>query len=89
MSEIEAIIRQRLTILEPTLVELIDESHKHAGHEGARAGGKHFQLTISAPCFNDLGTLARHRLVYDSLGELMRQEIHALRIVALPSATNP
>ncbi|MBK6637752.1 MAG: BolA family transcriptional regulator [Rhodocyclaceae bacterium] len=77
-------IRERLSALNPEQVELIDESHKHAGHAGAQAGGKHFELTIIARCFNDLPTLARHRLVYDSLGSLMHKEIHALRIIALP-----
>lgn len=81
---LEETIRERLAVLMPTQLELIDESHLHVGHAGALAGGKHFQLTISARCFNDLGTLARHRLVYDALGSLMHKEIHALRIIARP-----
>lgn len=81
---LEDTIKQRLAVLQPTFVDLVDESHKHAGHAGARAGGKHFQLTLSAPCFNDLGSLARHRLVYDCLGDLMHKDIHALRIVVRP-----
>ena len=79
---LEEIILEKLASLQPTHIELIDESHLHAGHPGARSGGKHFQLTISAPCFKDLSTLARHRLVYDCLGALMSKEIHALRISA-------
>lgn len=78
---LEETIIERLAPLQPTRLELIDESHLHAGHAGARAGGKHFQLTLSAPCFKDMSTLAQHRLVYDSLGSLMHREIHALRII--------
>ena len=81
---LEETIRECLSTLEPEHIELIDASHKHAGHAGARSGGKHFELTIIARCFNDLPSLSRHRLVYDSLGSLMHKEIHALRIIALP-----
>ena len=75
-------IRACLAALEPTFVELIDDSAKHAGHAGAKGGGKHYQLVIVAPCFTDLPKLARHRMVYDALGSLMRKEIHALSINA-------
>ncbi len=76
-------IRQRLLTLAPSQIELIDDSAKHAGHAGAKAGGKHFQLRITAACFKDRPTLARHRMVYDALGALMHKEIHALSITAL------
>ena len=75
-------IERRLQTLEPTLVEVIDDSAKHAGHAGAREGGGHFRLRIIAPCFSGLGVIARHRLVYDALGALMRREVHALSIDA-------
>jgi BolA family transcriptional regulator, general stress-responsive regulator len=75
-------IRDRLATLQPSALELIDESHLHVGHAGAKSGGKHFQLTLTAPCFKDLSLLAKHRLVYDCLGSLMHSEIHALRINA-------
>lgn len=75
-------IRERLAALSPTRLELIDDSHLHAGHAGARSGGGHFRLTIVSECFRGKNTVARHRIVYDALGEMMRKEIHALAIQA-------
>jgi BolA protein len=79
-----AAIRERLrAALDPVSLELADESALHAGHEGARAGGGHYRLTIVSPRFRGQSTLARHRLVYGALGELMKRDIHALAIRAL------
>ena len=75
-------IQQRLAVLAPTQLELIDDSALHAGHAGARAGGKHFRLAIVAPAFAGKNTVARHRMIYDALGGLMRRDIHALAIQA-------
>lgn len=80
-SERAALLRQRLESLEPDTIELIDESHLHAGHEGARDGASHFRLIISSPHFAGLSPLARHRLVYDSVADLIPYPIHALAIV--------
>jgi BolA family transcriptional regulator, general stress-responsive regulator len=80
--DLSVAIRERLAALEPQSVELLDESGLHAGHEGARAGGSHFRLTIVSPRFEGKGTLARHRMVYAALGPLMQREIHALAIRA-------
>lgn len=77
------IIHQRLATLHPENVVLEDESAQHAGHAGAAAGGGHFRLTLVSPQFRTLTTLARHRLVYAAMGELMQREIHALSITAL------
>ncbi len=85
---LEAQIRERLASLQPTVLELIDDSAKHAGHAGAASGGKHFQLRIISACFKDRPTLARHRMVYDALGSLMHKEIHALSINALTPPDN-
>ena len=63
-------------------VEIEDQSHLHAGHAGAAGGGGHYEVTIVASCFKGLNTLARHRLVYEAVGELMKKEIHALSIQA-------
>ena len=63
-------------------VEIEDQSHLHAGHAGAAGGGGHYEVTIVASCFKGLNTLARHRLVYESVGDLMKNEIHALSIQA-------
>jgi BolA protein len=67
----------------PTRLEVVDESHLHAGHPGARSGKGHFRVRIVAPAFAGLPSLRRHRLVYESLDELMAQDIHALSIEAL------
>jgi BolA protein len=83
VSEVVRAIRERLAALDATLVELADESALHAGHEGAKSGGGHYRLTIVSPRFRGATTVARHRLVYDALGPLMRREIHALAIRAL------
>ena len=64
-------------------IELIDESHLHAGHAGARGGGGHFKLKIVHPQFSGLSRLARHRLVYDALSGWMPDRIHALSVQAL------
>lgn len=77
------LIRQRLATLEPETYTLDDESAQHAGHAGAAGGGGHFRLIIVSPKFRNLSTLARHRLVYEAMGELMQREIHALSITAL------
>jgi len=77
------LIQQRLAALEPETCNLEDESAQHAGHAGAASGGGHFRVTIVSSKFRNLSTLARHRLVYETLGELMQREIHALSITAL------
>lgn len=75
-------IRRRLAALEPISLELIDDSALHAGHAGARAGGGHYRLTILSAAFTGKTKMARHRLVYAALGDMMRHEIHALAIQA-------
>ena len=76
-------IRRRLGALAPALVELVDESAKHAGHAGAAPGGNtHWKLTIVSAEFVGKPTIARHRMVYRALGDLMQHPIHALEIAA-------
>ena len=77
-----AAIRDRLAALEPPSLELLDESGKHAGHAGAKAGGSHFRLTIVSPRFSGKDQITRHRMVYEVLGPLMQRDIHALAIRA-------
>ena len=69
--------------LEPTLLELVDESALHAGHAGAASGGGHYRMKIVSSRFDGLKLVMRHRLVYDSVHDMMRNEIHALAITAL------
>jgi BolA family transcriptional regulator, general stress-responsive regulator len=76
-------IRARLATLQPERLELVDESEAHRGHAGYREGGNtHWRLTIIAPAFAGKPTVARHRMVYQALGELMQHPIHALAINA-------
>lgn len=76
-------IRDRLTAaLAPERLEIRDESHKHAGHAGARAGG-HYRLVIVAQAFEGRSPVQRHRLVYQAVDDKMQQGIHALSIQAL------
>jgi BolA protein len=75
-------IRERLAALEPQSLEILDESARHAGHEGARGGGGHYRLVIVSKHFTGVPVQRRHRMVYDALGPLMQKEIHALAIKA-------
>ena len=67
--------------LMPRSLEIIDDSARHAGHAGARAGG-HFRVTLVAEAFRGRSPLERHRLVYDAVAPLMQDGVHALNIVA-------
>lgn len=78
----EAIRAALQAALLPLSLEVVDESHKHAGHAGARDGRGHFAVTIVSEAFAGLAPLARHRKVYAALGELMQTDIHALAIEA-------
>jgi len=76
-------MRRRLAALQPQTLELIDESALHAGHAGASPGGNtHWRLVIVSPAFAGRNTVARHRMVYEALGSLMNDPIHALAIRA-------
>ncbi len=74
---IEAKLRERLSA---SHVEVLDESHLHVGHAGAAAGGGHFRATIVSQRFDGLSRLAAQRLVYQTLSEEMKGEIHALAL---------
>jgi BolA protein len=69
--------------LQPSELEIIDESHLHAGHVGAREGKGHFKVRIASEKFDGLKPLQRHRLIFDSLGDMMSTDIHALSIEIL------
>ena len=79
---VAAEIERRLVPLTPVSIELVDDSALHAGHAGARSGGGHYRLTIVSPAFAGKNTVARHRMIYDALGDMMRRDIHALAIQA-------
>lgn len=80
-SETAELLRQRMAALAPVSIVIEDESHRHAGHAGAKEGG-HYKITIVAAVFAGHNTVKRHRLIYDAAGDLMRGSIHALSIRA-------
>jgi len=78
-------MRDKLTSeLNPTKLEIVDESHRHAGHAGAHPSGEtHFRVEVVAAIFQGKSRLERQRLVYAALKEEMSQQIHALSLVTL------
>jgi BolA family transcriptional regulator, general stress-responsive regulator len=75
-------IENALVSLSPTVLNIQDDSHKHAGHVGAQDGRGHFTLLIVSEQFSGIGMLKRHQLVYQALAELLKTDIHALSIQA-------
>lgn len=75
-------IRAALQSLAPLALEVRDDSHHHAGHEGARDGRGHFAVDIVSAAFEGLAPLARHRSVYAAVGDMMDTDIHALQVRA-------
>ena len=73
------IIRQRLAPLEPSQLDIIDDSHLHIGHAG-NTGGGHYRLVIAAPSLVGLSRLAQHQRIYGCLQDLIPTHIHALQI---------
>lgn len=69
--------------LSPLECSVDDESHLHAGHAGAASGGGHYRVRLVSVRFEGLNKVARHRLVYDCLREMMQKEIHALAMTLL------
>lgn len=76
-----ALLAGRLETLAPLHLDIVDDSHRHAGHAGAKDGG-HYQVSIVSAAFSGKATMARHRLVYEAVGDLMKGRIHALVINA-------
>ncbi len=80
----QAMIRKELEeYFQPTELLIKDQSKLHAGHEGAKDGKGHFEVTIVSQAFDGVNRVQRHRMVYDALGKLIETDIHALRIKAL------
>ncbi len=74
-------IRDSLKVLNPKVLDIIDEGHLHVGHAGAKSGG-HFKLFIVSDHFINMTVIERHKLIYKTLANLMQTEIHALSIEA-------
>ena len=86
----QARLMERLQALEPEELEVVDDSHRHAGHAGAADGRGHFTVLLVSKRFAGLSTLRRHRLVYEVVGDMMTTDIHALSIQALaPGEARP
>lgn len=81
-SDLDAVLRDRL---QPSVLEVIDESAAHAGHSGAGAEGygTHFRVRVASPLFDGKSRVARHRLVYDALQFFIDQGVHAIAIETL------
>lgn len=78
-------LRQRLVAeFAPVQLDIEDESHLHAGHAGAAGGQSHFRVRIVAEAFRGISAVARHRLVYAALADMLKSDIHALAIEAVP-----
>ena len=77
-----ALMQDRLASLAPDQLEISDDSQEHVGHAGAASGGGHYHVTIVSQAFAGKNLLARHRLVYQALGDLMQERVHALTIKA-------
>ena len=86
MSDVEtrvARIRAALeTAFSPEILDIRDDSHRHAGHEGARDGRGHFKVRVVSRAFDGMTALQKHRAVYAAMGSLMETDIHALQIDA-------
>lgn len=83
-------MRERLIAdLAPTQLAIEDESHRHAGHAGARDGRGHYRVHVVAAAFSGQPLLARHRRVYAALGDMMQTDIHALALDARAPEENP
>lgn len=85
LSVAEQIHDRLMSTLQATALQVIDESHLHAGHAGASASGmdSHFRVKIASPLFTSASRVQRHRLVYDSLQDFIDQGLHALAIEVL------
>jgi BolA protein len=73
-------IETLLAHLEPTFIEVIDDSDKHIGHAGAKGGAGHFTLKISSGLFIDKSRIECHKMIYAALNDMLPQDIHALKI---------
>jgi BolA protein len=81
------IIRDRLAFLNPTKLDIVDESYLHKGHAG-NTGGGHFNLTVISEMFQNKSTMERHRIIYSALQDLIPKDIHALSIKAIVQSEN-
>lgn len=77
---IQAMTEKLQSSLQPSYLDITDDSHLHAGHAGAQSGKGHFTLTIQSEKLNGLIKVKQHQLIYQTLGDMMQTDIHALSI---------
>lgn len=77
VAKIRALLEERFA---PSRLEVVDESHLHVGHAGARDGRGHFRVRIEAPDFRASSRLASHRMIHEALAGMLKTDIHALSI---------
>ena len=82
-TRLQRLERRLRSALDPVEIEVVDDSHLHAGHAGAADGRGHFSVNLVSERFAGLPVVRRHRLVYEAVGDLMATDIHALSIRAL------
>lgn len=82
MNRVEAIEQRLRAAFDPVELIIADDGHKHVGHAGARDGRGHFHVRVVSDAFHGKSELARHRMVYTALGEMMQNDIHALGVEA-------
>ncbi len=75
LHKLERVLRERFA---PEVLEIEDDTPRHAGHPGASSGGGHFRVRIVSAAFAGRSLLQRHRMVYEALGPMIGGEIHAL-----------
>lgn len=76
------LMKRLQTALKPVKLDVVDDTDKHAGHAGSKGGLSHFQIEIVSPLFEGHNLVKRHRMVYEALGDMMHEDIHALAIQA-------
>lgn len=83
MELVKSLLAERFS---PAILQIKDESAAHAGHAGAQGGMKHLSVTISSNTLDNMPKLMSHKAIYETLGDLMRTDIHALRIKIIKTA---
>jgi BolA protein len=84
MTVAQTLQRKLTDAFQPTRLSIVDDSHKHAGHAGARPGGEsHFSVEIVSPVFAGKSRVERQRLVYALLAAELREQVHALALRTL------
>ena len=77
-------VKVRLGTLQPSYLDVIDESHLHVGHPGAQSGMSHIRIKISSKALENLSKIKQHQCIYKALGTMMQTDLHAVAIEIIP-----